>query len=99
MLRYMGGMSEEDLVALLYYLLASAHLRGHEVAAYSPEIPARRRLVVDGRNKEIVEFLVKSSKRICFVKPFLLLSKRGTPLSLKNHLPVETEFGDFVGVV
>jgi hypothetical protein len=36
---------------------------------------------------------------ICFVKPFLLLLKQGTPLSLKNHLPVEIKFGDFVGVV
>lgn len=82
MLRYiLGGISEEDLVVLLYFLLASAHLGGHEVETYSPEFLARRRLVVDGRDKEIIEFLVKSSKGICFVKPFLLLSKQGTPLS------------------
>jgi len=67
MLRYiLGGISEEHLVVLLYFLLASAHLRGHEVEAYSPEILARRRLVVDGRDKEIVEFLVKSSVEIKF---------------------------------
>jgi hypothetical protein len=82
MLRYiLGGINEEDLVVLLYFLLASAHLGEDEVEVYSPEILARRRLVVDGRNKEIIEFLVKSSKGICFVKRFLLLSKQGTPLS------------------
>jgi hypothetical protein len=82
MLRYiLGGVSEEDLVVLLYFLLASAHLGGHEVEAYSPEILSRRRLVVDGRDKEIIELLVKSSKGIRFVKPFLLLSRQGTSLS------------------
>lgn len=74
MSRYIsGGISEEDLVVLLYFLLASAHLSGHEVEAYSPEIVTRRRLVLDACDKEIIEFLVKSS--------------------------VETEFGDFVGVI
>jgi hypothetical protein len=82
MLRYVsGGISEEDLVVLLYFLLASAHLSGHKVEAYSPEILALRRLVVDGRDKKIIEFLVKSSKVFGFVKPFLFLSKQGTPLS------------------
>ncbi len=100
MLRYiLGGISEEDLVVLLYFLLASAHLSRHEVETYSPEILGRRRLVVDGRDEEIIAFLVKSPKGICFVKPILLLSKQGTPLSQKNRLPVETEFCDFVGVV
>ena len=93
MLRYiLGGISEEDLVVLLYFLLASAHLSRHEVETYSPEILGRRRLVVDGRDEEIIAFLVKSPKGICFVKPILLLSKQGTPLSQKNRLPVETGF-------
>jgi len=62
MLRYiLGGISEEDLVVLLYFLLASAHLSRHEVETYSPEILGRRRLVVDGRDEEIIEYLVKSS--------------------------------------
>jgi hypothetical protein len=33
-----GGIREEDLVIFLDYLLASAHLERHEVAAYSPII-------------------------------------------------------------
>ena len=68
MLRYiLGGISEEDLIVLLHFLLASAHLGGHEVEAYSPEILARRGLVVDGRDKEIIKFLVKSSKSIWYL--------------------------------
>src|SRR6267154_6646957 len=69
-----------------YFLLASAHFSGHEVEAYSPEIFARRRLVVDGRDEEIIEFFVKSSKGICFVKPFLLLSRQRTPPFSKESL-------------
>jgi len=62
MLRYiLAGISEEDLVVLLYFLLASAYLSGHEVEAYSPEILGRRRLVFDGRDEEIIEYLVKCS--------------------------------------
>lgn len=82
MVRYvLGGIRKEDLIILLDFLLASAHLCGHEVEAYSPEIIARRCLIVDGRDKEIIEFLVKSSKSVCFVNPFLLLLKQENPLS------------------
>lgn len=90
----LGGISEEDLVILLYFLLASTHLSGQEVEAYEPEILALRRLVADGRDKEIIEFLIKSSKGIYFVN-----FEAGNNYFLKNHLPVETEFGGFVGVV
>jgi hypothetical protein len=101
----LGGISEEDLplavVVLLYFLLASAHLSGHEFEAYSTEILAlaRRRLVIDRRDEESIELLVKSYKGILICHTVLLLSKQGTPLSQKNRLPVETEVGDFVGVV
>lgn len=81
MVRYvLSGIREEDLIILLYFLLASAHLSGHEVEAYGPEITARRCLIVNGRYKEIIEFLVKSPKSICFVKLFLLLLKQGKHL-------------------
>jgi hypothetical protein len=39
----LGGISEEDLVVLPYFLLASAHFSEHEVEAYSPEILASQR--------------------------------------------------------
>ncbi len=60
----LGGVREEDLIVLLHFLLASTHLSGQEVETYSPEILARRRLVVDGSDKEIIELLVKSSECI-----------------------------------
>ena len=58
-----SSVREEDLVVILYFLLASAYGSGREVEAYSPVIVARRRFVVDGRDKEIIEFLEVSSER------------------------------------
>jgi hypothetical protein len=85
MLRYSScGVREEDLVVLLYFLLASAYGKGHEVEAYSPEIVARRLLVVDGRDREIIVLPVESSERfvISSVKTvFLFCSRVGGLLS------------------
>lgn len=59
----LSGVREEDLVVLLYFLLASAYGKGHEVEAYSPVIGVRHILVVDGRDEEIIILLVESSER------------------------------------
>ena len=100
MFRYiLGGISEENLVVLLYFLLASTHLGGYEVEADGPEILASRRLVVDGCDKEIIEFLVKSSKGILLCQTVFIAFEAGITPFLKNHLPVETEVGNFVGIV
>ena len=58
-----SGVREEDLVVILYFLLTPAYGSGLEVEAYSPVIIARRRFVVNGRDKEVIEFLEVSSER------------------------------------
>ena len=79
----MGGIREEEFVVFLQvdYLLASAHLEGHEVAAYNPVIVASRRLGRDGRNEEIIACPVVISEKtrvFSFVKRsgFLSTSER-----------------------
>ncbi len=96
-LRYIScGVREEDLVALLYFLLAPAYGSGQEVEANSPEILARRLLVVDGRDKEIVVSPIKSSERMSSNSLFIFLSNTSQSII---HLPVETEFGELIAVV
>ncbi len=69
------GVREEDLVTLLYFLLASAYGGRQEVEAKSPEILVRRgwwpwrRLVGDGPDNEIIESVIKLSEQI-LVNPF-----------------------------
>ncbi len=82
------GVREEDLVALLYFLLASAYGGGQEVEAKSPEIPVRqgpwpwRRLVGDGSYNEIVKSVIKFSEQI-LVNPIF----RRTPLNKSSTYP------------
>lgn len=65
-LRYIrGGICKEDLIILLYFLLASPYGRRHKVEAYSPEVLAGRRFVVDGCDEEIIKYPVESSECIC----------------------------------
>ena len=58
------GVREEDLVAILYFLLASAYGKALEVEGHKPEILARRILAVDGRDIEIIKSYVESPKQI-----------------------------------
>ena len=91
-----SGVREEDLVVLLYFLLASAYGSDRRVETWSPVIFAVRRFVADGRDEEIVEFLEESSARFGFISIFFrAVFVEGTP----NHVPIEAEIGDFVGVV
>jgi hypothetical protein len=97
MLRYvLGGIREEDLIVLLHFLLASPYGKRHKVEAYGPEVLAGRRFVVDGCDKEIIKFPVESSERIRF-----FLSEHPCLLNgiQREYLPIEAEFGDFVGVI
>jgi len=67
MLRHvLRGVREEDLVALFYFLLASAHFSGQKVEAKGKEILARRRLVADGPDNEVIVLLIKRSVKAEF---------------------------------
>jgi hypothetical protein len=56
------GVREEDLVVLLYFLLASAYIDFLVIEGYSPEIVDRRSLAVDAIDKEIIVFIVERSE-------------------------------------
>jgi hypothetical protein len=78
MFRYiLGGVREEDLIILLYFLLASSYGKGYKVEAYSAEVFASRYLIVDGRDKEIIEFHVESSEHIVIVRTSFFVALTG----------------------
>ena len=87
MLHYMSvtDMREEDLVVLLYFLLASDYGSLHEFAAYGPEIVVRRRLVGVDCDKEITA--ERSKQFPSFVKTFYAVGLGGgnTPSPFLNQ--------------
>ena len=61
------GERKEDLVALLYYLLASSYRNRAVVEAYCPKLVCPRRFTTDPRDEEIVKTFGESPVEVSSV--------------------------------